>query len=66
MVRKPFTPKQFSSTVGVQEATMAGEEFSINFKRKILQRIKDLTNHGKHVEANQLYQKYFGGNNGKN
>ena len=39
---------------------MAGEESSINFKRKILQRIKDLTNHGKHVEANQLLQKYFG------
>ena len=34
---------------------MAGEESSINFKRKILQKIKDLTNHGKHVEANQLY-----------
>ena len=45
---------------------MDGEEFSINFKRKILQRIKDLTNNGRHVEANQLYQKYFGGNNGKN
>jgi len=59
MVRRPFTPKQFSSTVGVQEGMMAGEESSINFKRKILQRIKDLTNHGKHVEANQLYQKYF-------
>jgi len=46
---------------------MDGEEFSINFKRKILQRIKDLTNNGKHVEAQQLYSKYFeGGNNGKN
>jgi hypothetical protein len=44
---------------------MDGEEFSINFKRKILQRIKDLTNSGRHVEANQLYQKYFGGTNGK-
>jgi len=66
MVRKPFTPKQFSSTAGVQEGMMDGEEFSINFKRKILQRIKDLTNNGRHVEANQLYQKYFGGNNGKN
>ncbi len=44
---------------------MDGEEFSINFKRKILQRIKDLTNHGKHVEAQQLYTKYFGGSNGK-
>jgi hypothetical protein len=45
---------------------MDGEESSINFKRKILQRIKDLTNHGKHVEAQQLYQVYFGDNNGKN
>jgi hypothetical protein len=44
---------------------MGGEEFSINFKRKILQRIKDLTNHGKHIEANQLYKKYFGGQDGK-
>jgi hypothetical protein len=45
---------------------MAGEESSINFKRKILQRIRDLTNHGKHVEAQQLFTKYFeGGNNGK-
>jgi hypothetical protein len=54
MVRRPFTPKQFSSTVGVQEAMMDGEESSINFKRKILQRIKDLTNHGKHIEANNF------------
>ena len=45
---------------------MAGEESSTNFKRKILKVIKDLTNHGKHVEANQLYQKYFGESNGKN
>ena len=44
---------------------MDGEEFSINFRRKILQRIKELTNSGRHVEANQLYQKYFGGPNGK-
>ena len=44
---------------------MAGEESSINFKRKMLKVIKDLTNHGKHVEANQLYQKYFGGPHGK-
>jgi hypothetical protein len=65
MVKKPSTPKQFLSTVGVQEATMAGEESSTNFKRKMLKVIKDLTNHGKHVEANQLYQKYFGGPNGK-
>jgi len=58
--------KQFSSTAGVQEATMDGAESSINFKRKMLKVIQDLTNNGKHVEANQLYQKYFGGNNGKN
>ena len=45
---------------------MDGEEFSINFKRKILQKIKDLTNNGKHIEANELFQKYFGGKNGKN
>jgi len=45
---------------------MDGEEFSINFKRKILQKVKDLTNHGKHLEANELYKKYFGDENGKN
>ena len=45
---------------------MAGEESSINFKRKMLKIIKDLTNNGKHKEANDLYQKYFGGQNGKN
>ena len=44
---------------------MDGEEYSINFRRKILQRIKDLTNQGKHIEAQQLYTKYFGGPNGK-
>ena len=44
---------------------MDGAEYSTSFKRKILQRIKDLTNHGKHVEANELYQRYFGDNNGK-
>ena len=44
---------------------MDGEESSINFKRKILHKIKDLTNHGKHLEANELYQRYFGDNNGK-
>ena len=45
---------------------MAGEGSSTNFKRKILKVIKDLTNSGKHKEANDLYQKYFGGQNGKN
>jgi len=45
---------------------MDGEESSINFKRKILKVIKELTNNGRHVEANELYQRYFGDNNGKN
>jgi len=45
---------------------MGGEESSTRFKAKILKIVKDLTNHGKHLEANQLYQKYFGGTNGKN
>ena len=44
---------------------MDGEESSINFKRKMLKVIRDLTNSGRHVEASQLYQKYFGDNNGK-
>ena len=44
---------------------MDGEGSSTNFKRKILQVIKDLTNNGKHLEASQLYQKYFGEDNGK-
>ena len=66
MVRRPFIQKQFSSTAGVQEEVMDGEEYSTNFKRKILQRIRDLTNHGKHVEAQQLYERYFGDYNGKN
>jgi hypothetical protein len=45
---------------------MAGEESSIRFKAKMLKVIKELTNNGKHVEANELYLKYFGGKNGKN
>jgi hypothetical protein len=44
---------------------MDGEGSSTNFKRKILKVIKDLTNSGKHKEANDLYLKYFGGQNGK-
>jgi len=66
MVRRPFIQRQFLSTVGVQEEMMDGAESSINFKRKMLKVIKDLTNHGKHLEANELYQRYFGDNNGKN
>ena len=45
---------------------MDGVESLTNFKRKILKVIKDLTNNGRHIEANHLYRKYFGGNNGKN
>ena len=35
------------------------EESSKTFKRKILNKIKYLTNHGKHLEASALYNKYF-------
>jgi len=38
---------------------MDGVESSINFKRKILQKVKDLTNHGKHKEASELFKIYF-------
>ena len=44
---------------------MDGEGSSTNFKRKILKVIKDLTDNGKQREANELYQRYFGGTNGK-
>ena len=66
MVRKPFTQKQFSNTAGVQEATMDGAESSTRFKAKMLKVIRELTNNGKHIEANELYQRYFGDYNGKN
>ena len=45
---------------------MDGAESSTNFKRKMLKVIKDLTDSGKHLEANELYQRYFGDNNGEN
>jgi len=45
---------------------MDGAGSSTNFKRKMLKVIRDLTNNGKHLEANELYQRYFGDNNGKN
>ena len=45
---------------------MDGAESSTRFKAKMLKVIRKLTNHGKHVEANELYQRYFGDNNGKN
>ena len=38
---------------------MDGEGSSTNFKRKILQKVKDLTNHGKHKEASELFKIYF-------
>ena len=44
---------------------MGGEGSSTNFKRKMLKVIRDLTNNGRHVEASELYQRYFGDNNGK-
>ena len=45
---------------------MAGEGSSTEFKKKILDAVRELTNKGRHVEANELYQRYFGDNNGKN
>jgi len=65
MVRRLSTPKQFSSTVGAPEGMMAGEESSTNFRRKMLKVIQEMNERGKHLEAQQLYQKYFGGSNGK-
>jgi len=35
------------------------EESSKTFKRKILYKIKELSNQGKHLEASALYNKYF-------
>jgi hypothetical protein len=47
---------------------MAGEGSSTNFKRKILQKVKELTDNGKHKEASELFKIYFpdiGGTDGK-
>ncbi len=63
-VKKHFL--EIISTYNKYQEMMDGAESSINFKRKMLKVIKDLTNHGKHLEANELYQRYFGDNNGKN
>jgi hypothetical protein len=38
---------------------MDGAGSSINFKRKILQLIKKLTEEGKHKEASELFKIYF-------
>jgi hypothetical protein len=35
------------------------EESSKTFKRKMLYKIKELSNQGKHLEASALYNKYF-------
>jgi hypothetical protein len=67
MVRRPFTPKQFYTIVGVQEVRMDGAESSPEFKKKILEEVRRLTNHGKHKEASELFNIYFpnvGGTNG--
>ena len=48
---------------------MDGAESSIEFKKKILEEVKKLTNHGKHKEASELFSIYFpnfGGKNGTN
>jgi hypothetical protein len=48
---------------------MDGEGFSPEFKKKILEEVKKLTNHGKHKEASKLFNIYFpnvGGTNGNN
>ena len=69
MVRRPFTPKQFYTIVGVQEVRMDGEGSSPEFKKKILEEVKKLTNHGKHKEASELFKIYFpnfGGPDGNN
>lgn len=48
---------------------MGGEGSSTNFKSKILQKVKELTDQGKHKEASELFKIYFpdiGGPDGKN
>jgi hypothetical protein len=68
MVRKPFIQKQFLSIAGAQEETMGGEGSSTEFKKKILEEVKKLTNQGRHKEASELFEIYFpniGGQNGK-
>jgi hypothetical protein len=37
---------------------MVGEESLID-KKEILEQVKYLTNHGKHKEASELFNKYF-------
>jgi hypothetical protein len=47
---------------------MGGEGSSTEFKNKILEEVKKLTNQGRHKEASELFEIYFpniGGQNGK-
>ena len=44
----------------IKELTMAGKKtFSQEFKTKILEEVKKLTDEGKHVEASALFNAYF-------
>jgi hypothetical protein len=38
---------------------MGGEGSSTEFKKKILEEVKKLTNYGKHKEASELFKIYF-------
>jgi hypothetical protein len=47
---------------------MGGEGSSTEFKKRILEEVKKLTDHGKHKEASELFKIYFpdiGGHDGK-
>jgi len=69
MVRKLSTPKQFLSIVGAREVMMGGEGSSTEFKKRILEEVKKLTDQGRHKEASELFRIYFpdiGGPDGKN
>ena len=47
---------------------MGGEGSSTEFKKRIMEEVKKLTNQGRHKEASELFSIYFpnftGGNNG--
>ena len=48
---------------------MDGAESLIEIKRKVIEEVKRLTNHGRHKEASELFNIYFpniGGKNGTN
>jgi hypothetical protein len=38
---------------------MGGAESSIEIKRKAIEEVKRLTNHGKHMEASKLFNTHF-------